>query len=80
MVRLEVVHPDGATEAIALDREAARALYKEAFEAAQKAGFALSVEPLRLTPQDKLVEIVRKSQELALSGAGGEEEETDDNS
>jgi CRISPR-associated protein Csb1 len=48
------------------------------FEAAQKAGFALSAEPICLKPQGKLVAIVRKSQELALSGAGGEEEEADD--
>jgi CRISPR-associated protein Csb1 len=72
---LELVHPDGGTETIAIDRGAARALYKEAFEAARGAGFAFSAEPLRLTPQDKLVEIVRKSQELALSGEGGEVEE-----
>jgi CRISPR-associated protein Csb1 len=72
---LELVHPDGATETIVIDRAAARALYSEAFEAAQRAGFSLSAEPLRLTPQDKLVEIVRRSQELALSGEGGEEEE-----
>ncbi|MDN5870962.1 MAG: type I-U CRISPR-associated RAMP protein Csb1/Cas7u [Nitrococcus sp.] len=71
---LEVVHPDGATEAVTVDRVTARELYHEAFEAAREAGFALSVEPLRLTPQDKLVEIVRRSQELALRGEGGEEE------
>jgi CRISPR-associated protein Csb1 len=75
---LELVHADGATEAIAIDRGAARALYSDAFEAAQRAGFTLAAEPLRLTPQDKLIEIVRRSQELALSGEGGEEEEAGD--
>jgi CRISPR-associated protein Csb1 len=74
---LELVHSDGATETVALDRAAVRALYQKAFEAAQRVGFNLSAEPLRLTPQDKLVEIVRRSQELALVGAGGEEEEGD---
>lgn len=73
---LELVHPDGETETIAIDRATVRALYQRAFETAQATGFALSAEPLRLKPQDKLVEIVRKSQELALSGAGGEEEES----
>ena len=29
-------------------------------------------EPIRLVPQDKLVEIVRRSQALALEGEGGE--------
>lgn len=77
---LELVHPDGTAEAITIDREAAHELYQEAFQAAQNAGFELSVEPLRLTPQEKLVEIVRKSQELALSGAGGEEGEAGENS
>ena len=71
---LERVHPDGTTEEIAIDRATAHALYKEAVKTAQAADLTLS-EPLCLTPQDKLVEIVRRSQELALSGEGGEEEE-----
>jgi CRISPR-associated protein Csb1 len=75
---LELVHQDGSTNPISLDRKAAHALYGEAFEAARKAGFELSAKPLRLTPQDKLVAIVRRSQELALSGAGGEEAEAGD--
>jgi CRISPR-associated protein Csb1 len=29
-------------------------------------------EPIRLAPQDKLVAIVKKSQQLALEGEGGE--------
>ena len=73
-----LVHPDGATETIAIDRVAARALYEEAFKSANSAGLALSTEPLRLTPQDKLVEIVRRSQDLALRGEGGEEGEAGD--
>jgi CRISPR-associated protein Csb1 len=72
---MELVHPDGAIEIVVFDRTTARTLYQKAFESAQTAGFALSAGPLRLAPQDKLVEIVRKSQELALSGEGGEEEE-----
>lgn len=71
---LEVVHPDGATAPISFDRESTLALYRNAFDAAKTAGFEFLPEPLRLTPQAKLVEIVRKSQELALSGEGGEEE------
>ena len=72
---LERVAADGATESIAIDRATARSLYQQAFETAGVAGFNLSAEPLRLTPQDKLVEIVRKSQELALGGEGGEGED-----
>jgi CRISPR-associated protein Csb1 len=74
---LEVVHSDGATEPIPMDRTAVRHLYDEAFQAAKSAGFALAAEPLRLRPQDKLVEIVRRSQELALEGKGGEETEVE---
>lgn len=70
---LELVHPDGSTEEIALDRPAARALYEAAFQDARRAGFNLSAEPLALEPQEKLVEIIRRSQELALSGEGGDE-------
>lgn len=71
---LEVVHPDGTTESITLDVHEARTLYTKAFDAAKKAGFKFAARPLRLTPQDKLVKIVRESQALALQGEGGEEQ------
>src|SRR5262249_46652780 len=70
----EVVRPDGSTNEIDLNTTTARSLYQEAFAAAKAAGFDLPSRAVRLTPQDKLVEIVRKSQELALSGEGGEDE------
>lgn len=77
---LELVHPDGSPEDVALDREAARSLYAAAFTAARAAGFPLKSGPLPLKPQEKLVQIVRRSQELALSGEGGDEENTDGSS
>lgn len=67
---LELVHADGSTRTITFDRDSTRKLYDSAFLAAQQAGFNFPKEPVKLTPQDKLIEIVRKSQELALSGAG----------
>ncbi len=73
----ELVHPDGRTDTVEVDRKAARALYASAFEAAGKAGFKFPAQPIRLTPQDKLVEIVRRSQKLALEGEGGESDEGD---
>jgi CRISPR-associated protein Csb1 len=73
----ELVHPDGATTEIRLDRNSAINLYKASFEAAGKAGFEFPSKPVRLTPQEKLVKIVRDSQELALSGEGGESEEVE---
>ena len=69
---LELVHADGATDPVELDRTGANRLYAEAYDAARRAGFALAREPVRLVPQDKLVEIVRRSQRLALEGEGGE--------
>lgn len=75
---LERVTPDGATEPVTFDRVTAQALYRAAFDAAQAAGLPLRAEPLRLTPQDKLVEIVRRSQDLALSGEGGDDDAAGD--
>lgn len=73
---LERVQADGQTPSVEVDREHARALYREAFQAAKRAGLALEEEPIRLVPQDKLVHIVRESQRLALEGEGGD---ADDN-
>jgi CRISPR-associated protein Csb1 len=72
---LELVHPDGSTEELEIDREAAQRLYTRAHAAARDAGFNLSRQPIRLVPQDKLVAIVRRSQQLALEGEGGEASE-----
>jgi CRISPR-associated protein Csb1 len=69
---LELVHADGATKRLEIDIATARALYDAALEAARRAGFQMAAEPIRLRPQDKLVEIVRRSQRLALAGEGGE--------
>ena len=70
---LELVRADGSTETVDLDREQARALYGDTYARAESAGFRF--ESISLKPQDKLVEIVRRSRELALEGAGGEESE-----
>ena len=70
---LEIVRADGTTETIELDRAEARELYLEAYRSAEKADFGF--RSLTLTPQPKPVEIVRRSRELALEGAGRDEEE-----
>lgn len=67
---LELVHADGSIATLRLERASARALYEAALTAARDAGFDLKLEPVRLTPQLKLVEIVRRSQEAALQGEG----------
>ena len=67
---LEVVHADGSTANIALDAPQARGLYREAFAAAKNAGFSFQESPLLLTPQDKLVNIVKQSQDKASRWRG----------
>ncbi|MFZ4071639.1 MAG: type I-G CRISPR-associated RAMP protein Csb1/Cas7g [Caulobacterales bacterium] len=69
---LQLVRPDGSAAGADLNRSAARALYAETLGRARAAGFTLNAAPVRLTPQDKLVHIVRESQRLALEGEGGE--------
>ena len=70
---LELVRADGSIDAIALDLDAGRKLYEQAHERARETGFQF--ESITLKPQDKLIEIVRRSRELALDGAGGEGDE-----
>ena len=65
---LELVHADGSTEPVEIDRTAARELYRETYAAAELAGFEFGVTTL--LPQPKLIEIVRRSRELALEGEG----------
>ena len=72
---LELVRWDGSAKVIEFDCNSARALYKEAYEQAKNAGF--NFRSLTLQPQDKLVEIVRQSRELALGGQGEEEDDND---
>jgi CRISPR-associated protein Csb1 len=69
---LELVHADGTTEPVDLDLPWARDLYREAHAAALQAGFEFS--PILLKPQPKLVEIVRRSRELALEGEGRDDQ------
>jgi CRISPR-associated protein Csb1 len=75
---LQIVHADGTTADTMVDRKAAHTLYTDALKHAKEVGFAFSDGPIRLTPQQKLVEIVRRSQELALEGKGGENGETEE--
>jgi len=66
--------PGQNTMEFELDGDAAIDLLKEAVKLAEAASLPWLKEPLRLTPAKKLVELVRKSQELAVfSGGGGDE-------
>jgi len=75
---LELVACDGTTTTFDLSAEEAAALYAQALARARDAGFALAAEPVRLTPQAKLIEIVRASMDRALKDKGGETDEADD--
>ena len=72
---LELVHADGSTASVELNRGEARALYREAYAQAERVGFQF--KSLVLKPQDKLVEIVRRSRQRALAGEGGDSEDDD---
>jgi CRISPR-associated protein Csb1 len=69
---LELVHADGTVAAVEINRSTAHRLYTDAYVAAREAGLMFAREPIRLVPQYKLVAIVKKSQQLALEGEGGE--------
>jgi len=71
---LELVHPDGSAERVDLDHDGALTLYQAAYRNAEAAGFTFR-EAVRLAPQPKLVQLVQRSQQLALAGEGGEVQE-----
>jgi CRISPR-associated protein Csb1 len=64
----EIVHPDGSTESFEVDADGCVALLIQSVEAARAAGFTWSAEPIRLTPQPRLVELVALSRAKALAG------------
>ena len=69
---MEMVHADGSTEPVEMERAQARELYREAYAGAEQAGFAFS--QITLQPQPKLIEIVQRSRELALEGEGRDDQ------
>jgi CRISPR-associated protein Csb1 len=64
----EIVHPDGSMESFDADADMAVALLIQSVDVAKAAGFTWNVEPIRLTPQPRLVELVALSREKALAG------------
>jgi CRISPR-associated protein Csb1 len=64
----EIVHSDGSTEPFELDADAAVALFNEAVGRAKKAGVPWNEQPIRLTPQPRLVQLVALSRAKALAG------------
>lgn len=64
----EIITIDGNAESVEIDLRAATALLQEAASAAEAAGAAWNEEDLVLKPQAKLVDLVKRSRERALSG------------
>lgn len=65
---LEIVKADGSSSALKLDSDAAIALYKDAIARAKKGGLPWSAKPVPLRPQQKLVDLVKKSRQIQSLG------------
>lgn len=64
----EVVRSDGTTESFDMSAQEALSVFQEAVDKAREAGFPWNEEPIRLTPQKKLVELVAISRAKGLAG------------
>ncbi len=65
---LEIVHADGHATPLTLDSKQAVELYKQAIADARKLGLPWHADPIALTPQPKLADLVRKSREIQSLG------------
>ncbi|HZT97679.1 MAG TPA: type I-U CRISPR-associated RAMP protein Csb1/Cas7u [Chloroflexota bacterium] len=66
----EVVHPEGGTTAFEMSRGEASDLVRQASEHARSSGYPWPEEPVRLVPQERLIELVVASREIALAADG----------
>ena len=64
----EIVHQDGSTKEMEISSDDAVKVFKESVSVAKNAGFLWNEEPIRLQPQERLVELVALSRAKALSG------------
>ena len=71
---LELLAFDGSVTSFGVTADEAVALHEAAFDAAVSAGFKLDPSPVILKPQEKLVEIVRESQQKALGDEGDDDD------
>ncbi len=70
----QIVRPNGATDEVTLDFAGACALVKSSADAAAQKGLRWRKDDLVLKPQPKLVELVKRSRDLALEGVAEAEE------
>jgi CRISPR-associated protein Csb1 len=65
---LEIVHPDGKTSSLALDKSSAIDAYRQAVAKAREVGLPWVAEPVVLKPQRKLIDLILKSREIQSFG------------
>lgn len=65
---LELVQADGQITSVAVDSKRALEFYRSAVESATEMGLPWYADPVRLAPQPKLVELVKKSREIQSLG------------
>ena len=75
-VPFELVHADGNVDVFDLEADAASELFTDAVRQANLHGLKWRFEPIRLTPQPRLLELVALSRQRALAGEV-EADETD---
>jgi len=74
VMKWEVLDTPGVEpERVSIDAETAIAVFKEAVAQAKKKGLSWLEEPLKLSPSTKLLTLVRRSQELAVTESGADE-------
>ena len=64
----EIVHADGRIETMTFDSKAAHAELSDAVKSAKAAGLPWLETPVMLTPQPKLIELIKKSREIQALG------------
>ena len=68
MQKLEIVNADGSSSELDIDSAAAISAYNGAIAAATKAGLPWNSDPVLLSPQQKLIDLIKKSREVQLLG------------
>jgi CRISPR-associated protein Csb1 len=65
---LEIVNADGSSSPLKIDSRSAIDAYQGAIAMAKKAGLPWNAEPVLLSPQQKLIDLIRKSREIHSLG------------
>lgn len=68
MQDLEILNADGSSSPLKMDSNAAIAVYRDAIAAATKVGLPWSAQPVALSPQQKLIDLIKKSRQIQSLG------------